>query len=474
MTAEAAEDAVFHAATLLDAGRPADALAALRPALAYDPHDADVLRLQSLALSRLGRHDEAVAAASASVAAAPADAYALRALGAALFRRGDNEQAVAVADRACAVAPQDTASHLLRAETLLEAKRPFDAREAAWEAIRLDPNSAAAYDMAGRAELDAWNPRGAEGAFRAALRLRPDDGAYLNNLGVALRSQGDDEGAAEMFAAAARADPTLEVARENTSGLLSDIGWVAGWLPLYVSWLFARGLFKGGQPEAGVAVIVLGALVAVVLTGRRVRGALRRYFLDATRMRLPTRDRVIRYAAAAVALAAVLAASTRVAYRDRLLTAALAEAALLFVFVRWARGWRRRVPPPTVRPAPAGARLLPAVADLGTACLLGAVLVAPFWGRAEVDAALGLSFAVVPLLYLGWVDGLGGSRLRVSYGAAYVVDTATGRPPGFRRGLTRAVVKVLTLPVAAIAVAAGARPPHDAVARTAVVRGIGF
>ncbi len=207
------DDVTGRASTLLELGRPDEALELLAP-IAATSSDTGVHHLCVVALSQLGRADEAATAARhaldlvgpapdlarvasyafravgehelalevarAGVQAAPAWVPGLLALLYAELERGHRREAEAAIAQALALAPDEPSTHLAAADLLLALGRRSDARDACRTALRLDPTSVSAlralgvlHEQPNRYGLAAYG--GASQWYARALLLRPGD-----------------------------------------------------------------------------------------------------------------------------------------------------------------------------------------------------------------------------------------------------------------------------------------------------------
>jgi tetratricopeptide (TPR) repeat protein len=274
-----ADDAVQRAGALVEVGRPEQAEALLRRALADDPDDASLRAALAQVLLVLGNATEALEHAERTVALAPDVGYghALRSivLSTDLRRRRD---AVDAAREAVALDPEEPYAHCALSRACLRSRWWPEALDAADRAIALDPEDADAHGLRGTALMGSGRPDDAEAAFREALRLQPGDGDALHDLGLAVGAQGrarQDE-ARGLFVDAARADPSDELARgAMVSAVRRSVYGRWGWLIVGFALLRAGIFLVGDDPTARVPgtlawLAVAGVVAAfLVLRGRR-------------------------------------------------------------------------------------------------------------------------------------------------------------------------------------------------------------
>jgi Flp pilus assembly protein TadD len=280
-------DALQRSAALLDVGRPDEAEALVRRALADEPDEPFLRTELARVLIVQERPDDAREQADRAVAAAPGLAYAhaIRALA----LSGDERrrfEAVDAAREAVTLDPEDPYGHLTLARTALRARRLDEARTAAETAIRLDPEDGDTHRVLGAVLLAAERPVAAEEAFREALRRDPHDATALNDLGVAVQAQGRERSAEAraLFEEAARARPADPLPRDN---LAADArAWVNGrWTWAIVVYLVLRTVMELAQGDPDSAVIP-GGLAAALCVFLVVRARRRRAELSPSAQRL--------------------------------------------------------------------------------------------------------------------------------------------------------------------------------------------
>ena len=466
----------LHLASIhLDGGRPEQALRALAPYVAANPTDGTALVLQARALALAGRHDEAVRAARSAATLHPDHVVALTTLSEVLRRAGEPEKAAEAALRAREMEPGSAEAHIQVAEASMHRRRTrAQAVAAAREAVRLAPHEPRAHDALGRSLLrrrGRRNRREAEAAIREALRLDPGEAVYLNNLGVALLAQrGRKQEALESFAAAARLDPSFDLPRTNTEGVIRSVLRLAVLLPAFHAVRVAVALSLEGEYLAAATMVAVIAAVGFVVARFLLPPAARRYLRTYLRVHGPTRERVRTAAVAATAGAAVVAASFAFPARDRLATTVAVQAVLLLAAGAWAATWRRvRVAPPP-RPAPLAPRLVTGACDAVASLVVAVFLTAPVGSRADPPSDAWWLILPVWVAYLAYCDGVLGAAPLRRY-RVVVVDAASGERIGFARGLLRVVAKLALWPLAPLAVLSRRRrAAHDLVTRSAVVR----
>ncbi len=186
-------------ARLYTPGRPADAVAAILPAVEAAPQDVDALTSLAIALSALGRHDEATARFQAVVALTPLDAAAQSNLAVALVRSGDPHAAVRAAERAIELEPERAEAHANLGHALNMLSQGSPAVAAFEEALRLRPDFADALLGLARAYRELGRAGDAAATLRRAADAAPASVTALVDLGPLLRELGDVQGARLAF-----------------------------------------------------------------------------------------------------------------------------------------------------------------------------------------------------------------------------------------------------------------------------------
>ncbi|GIF17304.1 tetratricopeptide (TPR) repeat protein [Actinoplanes tereljensis] len=173
---------------------PAGALHAARTAAGLEPGHPAALALVGLAHSDLGRPGEAAAALRQAVAIDPGDAEWHRLLAAVLTADGQSRrEALAAARTALELAPDWGAAHVTYGSVLLTGRKIGPAREAFRRALALDPQDASAHHELARADALGRNhyaggqlARAADG-FARTLALDPHEQLAHENLERTLR-----------------------------------------------------------------------------------------------------------------------------------------------------------------------------------------------------------------------------------------------------------------------------------------------
>jgi Flp pilus assembly protein TadD len=277
-----AEDPVrlqAHAEALIDLGRPAEALPVLARASALDPDAMRPHALRASSLIALERYDEAQEAATAAITRAPEDSDAHRLLSLAQLRSGEQKLAKQTALQAVALDPEQSLNYVMLAEALQSTRDEAGALAAARHAIELEPDGWYGHDLEGRLLLDHDEPKRAEQAFRRALALDAENDGVLNNLSLALAIQGRRVEAVAGMEAATRIDPADELVRTNTLLVARrNFAWVRGIGMAMAIFGVVGGVLTGvmGDPAAGMAIVVVQALIGAGIYELGIRLAARR------------------------------------------------------------------------------------------------------------------------------------------------------------------------------------------------------
>ena len=200
---------------LLDAHRPADALACFERAIALNPREPKHHSSAGNALVELKRPAEALPHFAEAVRLAPNHARAWYNYGRALFDTGDAPGAIARFERALQLEPGSAETHNAIGNAFFQLDRPREAIPHYEAAVRLDPRHADAHYNCGSACLEAGRVDEAITHFAAAAKLKPQDAEVRNNLGAALVHAGRSAEAIVHFEEALRLRHDYGDARDN-------------------------------------------------------------------------------------------------------------------------------------------------------------------------------------------------------------------------------------------------------------------
>ncbi|OYT71588.1 MAG: hypothetical protein CFK52_07540 [Chloracidobacterium sp. CP2_5A] len=158
---------------LLNAGRPAEAVAALERARAILPL-AESCAVQAKAYFALGRREPALAAAEEAVKRDPTWMPYRELYGALLFESGRADEAAAQFEAALALAPDDATLHAQMAVICRRQGRTGDAIERYARALELAPNEAGWRIALGDLQREAGNVAQARACYRKVLETSSD------------------------------------------------------------------------------------------------------------------------------------------------------------------------------------------------------------------------------------------------------------------------------------------------------------
>lgn len=206
------------------AGRPEDALSALREAVRCEPGDPSAHRGAGEILHALGRFADAEASYRNALRLKPDDAAAWCNLGVTLAALDRPAEAESAARAAIAASPDLALAHF-NLGNMLQARDRLDESAASYRtAIRWAPDFAdARYNLA-NALAALGLPAEAEAEFRAVLRLEPDRADALNNLGNLLGETGRLAEAEPMLRRAVALAPGLAAAHANLGAVRYHLG----------------------------------------------------------------------------------------------------------------------------------------------------------------------------------------------------------------------------------------------------------
>jgi len=239
------------AATLLKMNRAPQALDTLKPALAQDAQDADLLALAGEVGMAMKEYAKAAEYLEKAAAMSPKDARVRTELGMSQLGRGDAEQAIAQLESAATL---DPARH--EADTALVSiyigKKQFDQALAAVAALeKKQPNDPATFNLKGTAYLGKNDFANARKSFEQALTLQPSFVAAAVNLAQLDLKDKNPKAASERFKSVLAND------RNNLQAMLalSQLAASQGHENEYVSWLESAAKANPGAltPRASLA-----------------------------------------------------------------------------------------------------------------------------------------------------------------------------------------------------------------------------
>jgi Flp pilus assembly protein TadD len=172
--------------SLIQSGRPAEAVAKLEASLRIKAGYADAHNKLGIALSQLGRVPEAMAQFTEAVRLAPADVPPRLNLATALAVSGRATEATEQFRQVLQLDPANALAHLNFGILLAESGHRQDAIDQFSTGVRLKPDEADLRAALGTVLLSAGRTSEAVAELREALRLRPDDAAVR----AALRQAG--------------------------------------------------------------------------------------------------------------------------------------------------------------------------------------------------------------------------------------------------------------------------------------------
>src|SRR5579863_7011565 len=157
----------------LEVGRVPDAIAALQRAVANDPRYGDAYFRLGIALEKLGEIGGAIAAYDRATKLLPSLAEAWFRAGALFYTLGHRDQAIACFRRAAATGDINSFGRLGKVRALLTEDRNQEAEQVLRETLVADPRNAMAYDLLGNlfTEFGRFDEAGA--CFERAIAIAP-------------------------------------------------------------------------------------------------------------------------------------------------------------------------------------------------------------------------------------------------------------------------------------------------------------
>ncbi len=208
----------------LAAGRPAEAVAQCRAAIALAPGLALAHFNLGAALRRQDQLEEAERAFHEAVRLNPGDVDARCNLGVVLHKLGKNPEALAALEVTVRLAPTHPQAQHDFGAVLLGNGQTARGIQHLREAVRLRPDFAEAHDNLGLGLRYLDRMDDAVACFREALRLKPAHVPARNNLANALQAQGKMDEAIAEFQTTLRFDPNNAFAIAALSNLAAATG----------------------------------------------------------------------------------------------------------------------------------------------------------------------------------------------------------------------------------------------------------
>ena len=218
-----------HASVLAQAGRAADALAALAPALAQNPRDLRLITAQAYVLEKAGRAEEAVTWLTQAIAAQPRAERLRFALGVAQERAGDRAGAIRTMQSILEGAPDDAeAMNFVGYSWAEKGERLDEAEKLVRRAVDLDPDNGSFLDSLGWVFFQRGDLPAAISTLERAEALAGPEPTILEHLGDAYRRSGRDADAARAWRHALQildegAEPDLPGQRAAIEKKLRDL-----------------------------------------------------------------------------------------------------------------------------------------------------------------------------------------------------------------------------------------------------------
>jgi tetratricopeptide (TPR) repeat protein len=218
-----------HASVLAQAGRAADALALLEPALAANPGDLRLIPARGYVLERAGRAAEAVTWLTEALATQPRAERLRFALGVAQERAGDRAGAIRTMQSILEFAPDNVeAMNFIGYSWAEKGERLDEAEKLVRRAVEMDPDSGSYLDSLGWVLFQRGDLPGAIAALERAEALAGPEPTILEHLGDAYRRSGREADAARAWRRAVKAlddgaEPDLPGQRAGIEKKIRDL-----------------------------------------------------------------------------------------------------------------------------------------------------------------------------------------------------------------------------------------------------------
>jgi tetratricopeptide (TPR) repeat protein len=212
-----------RALSLINIGRPREALLVLGQALSIVPDNADLLCATSLAHLNLNEYQAALDYANRAIAASPEQEWGHRLRSKALMsfpgggggRSACLDEALSSAREAVRLAPREMLALSVLVQAQLARDLPNQARQTAELLLEVAPDAALAHEAMGQVCIKQRKWKELETHCRNALRINPESYVAMNNLGLALLKSHRRVQAIGCFFRAASLNPANTTARTN-------------------------------------------------------------------------------------------------------------------------------------------------------------------------------------------------------------------------------------------------------------------
>ncbi|WP_114857485.1 tetratricopeptide repeat protein [Azospirillum brasilense] len=264
----------LHLLGVLDGqqGRPGEAMARIRRAIASAPDIADFHANAGKLVLAMGRTDEAAALHRRALTLRPGHPDALAGLAPLLAEGPPTDEAVSVLRQCLRLRPEDGGLCFTLARMLRARGEGGNAAAAYRRLIALDPSHGAACNNLGNLLRAGGAVAQAVIAFRCAARLSPGSATLLVNLGAALADLGRTEAAMAAFRRAVACQPDNGDAYVGLGGASSGpcpadrlrvLSHGVRAAPDHAGLLYALGVLHAGRDEDALAVGFLSRGVEV-------------------------------------------------------------------------------------------------------------------------------------------------------------------------------------------------------------------
>jgi len=243
-----------RAQTLIDLGRPQEAVAVLLQCLSQSPGDYRALCLLAVAHGNAGNLNEAERCAEQAIEAAPDKEWGHRLLAKYLMEQGAPHTALPAAEEAARLLPEEPKALYALASAQRRSGKWREAQKTAERLRAVAPDAYSTHEMLTLVAMRRGNWRQAEARARRALALDANAYSAHNNLGVAVSHQSSEfewrvspgrfAEAIECLSQAMTLNPAAGLPRENLQKTLGRCLLVKA---RFLSWLAALGLlFSAG------------------------------------------------------------------------------------------------------------------------------------------------------------------------------------------------------------------------------------
>ncbi len=245
--------------TLLNIGRPREALEEFQAALSENPQSSEAEALMAAALSALDKHQAAEQHICHALTLDPQDPFSHFVYGLILHDMQRDAEAEREYLNAIYLNPILPDCHARYALLLYRNGQVEKAKKIAKNALRFDPENVEALQILGHANMDEWDVDIAQSTFQRALAIDPESSETHAGMGLTHLHNNQSDKARDELRESLRLDPNNEYAQELYFQAVKTRH------PLYsLFWRWSLSLKRLGRVQALFLILGLWLLVNII------------------------------------------------------------------------------------------------------------------------------------------------------------------------------------------------------------------